>query len=52
VDLENMRIFGSKSGEMTAEWRRMHGEELSDLYLLIFGHSSQEEWDGRGMWHV
>jgi hypothetical protein len=54
VDLENRRIFGAKSDEMTAEWRRLHGEELRDVYLpnIRFGQSSQEEWDGRGMWHV
>jgi len=33
VDLENRRVFGSKSDEVTAEWRRLHGEELCDLYL-------------------
>ena len=32
---ENMvlrRIFGSRSDEVTGEWRRLHNEELSDLY--------------------
>ena len=32
---ENMvlrRIFGSRSDEVTGEWRRMHNEELNDLY--------------------
>jgi len=32
---ENMvlrRIFGPKSDEVTGEWRRLHNEELNDLY--------------------
>ena len=32
---ENMvlwRIFGSRSDEVTGEWRRLHNEELNDLY--------------------
>ena len=26
------RIFGSMSDEVTGEWRRLHNEELNDLY--------------------
>jgi len=26
------RIFGSKSDEGTGEWRKLHNEELNDLY--------------------
>jgi hypothetical protein len=26
------RIFGPKTDEMTGEWRKMHKEELHDLY--------------------
>ena len=26
------RIFGPRSGEVTGEWRRLHNEELNDLY--------------------
>jgi hypothetical protein len=26
------KIFGSKRDEVTKEWRRLHKEELSDLY--------------------
>jgi len=26
------RIFGPRNDEVTGEWRRMHNEELSDLY--------------------
>ena len=25
------RIFGPKRGQLTGEWRRLHGEELNDL---------------------
>jgi hypothetical protein len=27
------RIFGPKRDEVTGEWRRLHNEELKDLYL-------------------
>ena len=33
--LENMvlrRIFGHRSDEVTGEWRRLHNEQLNDLY--------------------
>jgi hypothetical protein len=26
------RIFGRKRDEMTGEWRKLHNEELNDLY--------------------
>jgi hypothetical protein len=26
------RIFGPKRNEVTGEWRRLHNEELNDLY--------------------
>jgi hypothetical protein len=26
------KIFGSKRGEVTGEWRKLHNEELNDLY--------------------
>jgi len=26
------RIFGPKKGEVTREWRKLHNEELNDLY--------------------
>ena len=29
-----MRIFGSKGGEVTGEWRKLHNEEVRDLYSL------------------
>ena len=28
------RVFGSKREEVTGEWRKLHNEELSDLYSL------------------
>jgi hypothetical protein len=27
------RIFGPKTDEVTGDWRRLHNEELNDLYL-------------------
>ena len=27
-------MFGPKRGEVTGEWRKLHKEELSDLYSL------------------
>ena len=44
---ENMvlrRIFGPRRDEVTGEWRRLHNEELSDLYS-----SPNIE---QGMWRV
>ena len=29
------RIFGSKRGEVTRKWRKLHYEELNDLYSLL-----------------
>jgi len=28
------RVFGPKRDEVTGEWRKMHNEELNDLYSL------------------
>jgi hypothetical protein len=28
------RVFRPKRGEVTGEWRKLHNEELSDLYSL------------------
>ena len=28
------RVFGSKRDEVTGEWRKLHNEELSDMYSL------------------
>jgi len=29
------RIFRSRRDEVTGEWRRLHNEELNDLYCLM-----------------
>jgi len=29
------RIFGSKSDKVTGEWRKLHNEELNDLYCSL-----------------
>jgi hypothetical protein len=29
------RIFGPKWDEVTREWRKLHNEELNDLYIFI-----------------
>jgi hypothetical protein len=28
------RVFGPKTDEVTGEWRKLHNEELRDLYSL------------------
>ena len=28
------RVFGNKRSEVTGEWRKLHNEEVSDLYSL------------------
>jgi len=45
------RIWGPKKDEASGEWRRLHNEELHDLYCspILFELSNQEEWDGQGM---
>ena len=32
-DMVLRRIFGPRSDEVTGEWRRLHNEELNDLYF-------------------
>ena len=51
---ENMvlkRIFGPKRDELTGEWRKLHDEELNDLYSSpnIFRVIKSRRIDGRGM---
>jgi hypothetical protein len=29
------RILGPRRGEITAEWRKLHSDELNDLYSLL-----------------
>jgi hypothetical protein len=45
------RIFGPKRDQVAGEWRKLHNEELSDLYSspnIIWG-SNLEKLVGRGM---
>ena len=54
---ENMvlrRIFGPRRVEVTGEWRRLHKEELKDLYSSpnIVRVIKSGRIDGLGMWRV
>jgi hypothetical protein len=44
------RLFGPKRDEVTGEWRKLHNEELNDLYSLInivrVVKSRQMRWAG------
>jgi hypothetical protein len=33
-EFEDKRIFGPKRDEVVGEWRKLHNEELNDLYCL------------------
>jgi hypothetical protein len=48
------RIFGLKRGEVTGEWRKLHKEELNDLYSSpnIDRVINREEWGGWGKWFI
>jgi hypothetical protein len=47
---ENMvlrKIFGPKGDEVTGHWRRLHNDELNDLYPSIqMTKSSKMRWTG------
>ena len=30
------RIFGPRRDKVTGEWRRLHNEELNDLYVVVW----------------
>jgi hypothetical protein len=44
------RIFGTKRDEVTAEWRKLHNEELNDLYcspnIIRVFKSRRMRWAG------
>ena len=51
---ENMvlrRIFGPRRDEVTGEWRRLHNEELNDLYIspniVLVIKSRRMRWAGK-----
>ena len=51
--LENMvlrRIFGARRDDVTGEWRRLHKEELNDLYsspnIVLVIKSRRMSWAG------
>ena len=37
------RVFGPKRDEVTGQWRKLHKEELRDLYFLPNNVRNQEE---------
>jgi hypothetical protein len=47
-----MRISGPKRDEVTGVWRKLHNEELNDLYsspsIIIINKSRRMRWE----WHV
>jgi hypothetical protein len=50
---ELWRIFGRKRDEVTGDWRKLHNEELPNLYSSpnIIRISSKGRRAGQGMWH-
>ena len=44
------RIFGPRRDEVTGEWRRLHNEELNDLYfslnIVLVIKSRRMRWTG------
>jgi hypothetical protein len=39
-------VFGRKRDEVTGDWRKLHSEELRDLYFVVFECSNKGRWDG------
>jgi len=52
------RVFGHKRDEVTGEWRKLHNEELNDLYcspnIVRVIKSRRMRWAGQvaRMWEV
>jgi hypothetical protein len=48
------RVFGPKRDEVTGEWRKLHNEELRDLYTLpnIVQVVKPKRMMWAGMWRV
>jgi hypothetical protein len=50
------RIFGPKRDKVTGKWRRLHNEELNDLYsspnIIWVIHSIRMRWEGRGAYRI
>jgi len=48
------KIMGPNREQVTGEWRRLRNGELMACtpHQILFGWSKQEEWDGRGTWHL
>jgi hypothetical protein len=48
------KIFGPRRNEVTGVWRKLHNEELHDLFSSpnTFQVSKLEESDGQGMRHI
>jgi hypothetical protein len=48
------RVFGPKRDEVTGEWRKLHNEELSDLYplpnIVPAVKSRRMRWVGHVVW--
>jgi hypothetical protein len=48
--LRRVRVFGPKRDEVTGEWRKLHNEELDDLYFLpnivLVIKSRRVRWEG------
>jgi hypothetical protein len=44
------KLFGSKRGEVTGDWRRLHTEELHDLYcspnIIMVTQLRRTRWVG------
>ena len=40
------KIFGRKRVEVTGEWRRLHNEELYDLYTPPYGQMKENQVRG------